>query len=151
MLQKQKEIILELLKSAKVGRNKYWCPYKDFLDPRDSFTDFSCENLEGKKGYIDLIENLLMADGAAKVFVEVYGFEEDGNEQFIYADTLIIFSRLSLVEVKQIFNGANDIFPSDIGEVIDLEQNFIIGNNGVLIPAANTLNVGYSVYYCWWD
>ena len=154
MFQKQKETVLELLKSAETNRNcvnRYWFPYKDFLDPTDNFTYFSCEDLDGKQGYIALIERLLLADDTAKIFVEVYGFEEENNERFIYADTLIIFSKLSLAEIKQIFNKPKDIFPDDIGEVTDLQQNFIIGDNGDLVPAANLPYKGYSVYYCWWD
>lgn len=155
MTQKQKEKILALLKSAETNRNyknKYWFSYKDFLDPTDNFTAFSCEDLDGKQGYISLIENLLNADETAKIFVEVYGFEEDHDEQFVYADTLIILSKLSIGEIKQIFNEPEDIFPSDIGEVNDFPQhNFIVDDNGDLVRAANLSNNGYSVYYCWWD
>ena len=155
MLQRQKETALALLKSAKANRNyenRYWFSYKDFLDPTDDFTAFVCENLEGKQGYLALIESLLNADEAAKIFVEVYGFEEDHNEQFIYAETLIIFSKLLLSDIERIFNEPEDIFPDDIGEVTDLSQhNFIVGDDGSLIPAAKLLNDDYSVYYCWWD
>lgn len=155
MLHRQKETVLALLKANETNRiyeNRYWFSYKDFLDPTDNFTTFSRENLDGKRGYISLIENLLNTDGTAKIFVEVYGFEEDDNEQFIYADTLIIFSKLSLLEIKQIFNEPKDIFPSDIGEVTDFsQQNFIIGDNGDLVPVVNFFNDGYSVYYFWWD
>ena len=154
MLNRQKEIILELLKSDKANKNytnRYWFSYKDFLDPTDGFTTFSCEDMDGKQGYIALIENLLKADESARIFVEVYGFDEIDNEQFIYADTLIIFSKLSLLEIKQIFNEPKDIFPSDIGEETDFSQQiFIIGDNGDLVPAANLSN-NDSVYYCWWD
>lgn len=155
MLNRQKEIILELLKSDKANKNyenRYWFSYKDFLDPTDNFTAFSYENPGGKQGYIALIENLLKADDIAKIFVEVYGLEEEDNEQFIYADTLIIFSKLSLLEIKQIFNKSKDIFPSSIGEVTDFsKQNFIVGDNGDLVPAISLFNESYSVYYCWWD
>ena len=154
MLQKQKETILALLKSAETNkdyRNRYWFPYKDFLDPADNFTSFSCESLDGKQGYIALIGNLLIADATAKIFVEVYGFEEDDNEQFIYADTFIIFSKLPFTEIKQIFNEPEDIFPDDIGEVNELQHQFIISDTGDLIPAIDFPNNGYSVYYCWWD
>ncbi len=155
MLDKQKETILSLLKSDEENRsyeNKYWFPYKDFLDPADAFTDFACENLDGKQGYIALIENLLHADETAKVFVEVYGYEEDNNEQFIYAETLIIYSKLSLPEIEQIFNEPEDIFPSEIGEETDFSRpTFLIGNNGDLVPVAQHPDDGYSVYYCWWD
>ena len=154
MLNRQKEIILELLKSDKANKNytnRYWFSYKDFLDPTDGFTTFSCEDMDGKQGYIALIENLLKADESARIFVEVYGFDEIDNEQFIYADTLIIFSKLSLLEIKQIFNEPKDIFPSDIGEETDFSQQiFIIGDNGDLVPVANLSN-NDSVYYCWWD
>lgn len=156
MLQRQKETVLALLKSAEANRNygtRYWFAYKDYLDPTDHFTGFACENLEGKQEYLALIENLLNADETAKIFVEVYGFEEDHNEQFIDANTLIIFSKLSLPEIEQIFNEPEDIFPSDIGEETDLsqQQNFLIGDDGNLIPAAKLFNDDYSVYYCWWD
>ena len=155
MLQRQKETVLALLKSAKESRDygtRYWFTYKDFLDPTDDFTAFVCENLEGKQGYLALIDNLLNADETAKIFVEVYGFEEDHNEQFIYGETLIIFSKLALAEIEQIFNEPEDIFPDDIGEVTDLSQPyFIVGANGDLVPAVELFNDDYSVYYCWWD
>jgi len=151
----QKGTILTLLKVDEMTRNytnNYWFSYKDFLDPTDDFTDFSCERLDGKQGYLALIENLLSIDGTAKVFVQVYGLEEDNNEQCITADTLIIFSKLSLYKIKQIFNESNDIFPSDIGEETDFsQQTFLIGDNGELIPSAKLLDDDYSVYYCWWD
>ena len=117
MNNQQKGTILTLLKIDESNRNytnNQWFSYKDFLDPTDDFTDFSCERLEGKQKYITLIEKLLSIDETAKIFVQVYGLEEDNNEQCITADTLIIFSKLSLYEIKQIFNEPKDIFPSDI-------------------------------------
>ncbi len=155
MLNTQKETILAALKADKANKsyeNRYWFSYKDFLNPTDDFTAFVCENLEGKQQYLNLIENLLNADKTAKIYVEIYGFEEDNNEQFIYADTLIIFSKLSLVEIEKIFNEPEDIFPSDIGEETDfLNRAFIVDDNGDLVPAADFFDDSYSVYYCWWD
>lgn len=154
MLQKQKETILALLKSDEANKNykrNYWFSYQDYLDPTDNFTDFSCENLDGKQEYITLIENLLNADETAKIFVQVYGLDEDNNDEFISADTLIVFSTLPLHEVKRIFNEPEDIFPSDIGELTDFSQNFVVDDNGNLFPGVNLLNNGYSAYYCWWD
>lgn len=154
MLQKQKETILALLKSDEANKNykrNYWFSYKDYLDPTDNFTDFSCENLDGKQEYITLIENLLNADETAKIFVQVYGLDEDNNDEFISADTLIVFSTLPLHEIKRIFNEPEDIFPSDIGELTDFSQNFVVGDNGNLFPGVNLFNNGYSAYYCWWD
>lgn len=151
----QKGTILTLLKVDKMNRNYtnyYWFSYKDFLDPTDDFTDFSCERLDGKQGYIALIENLLSIDGTAKIFVQVYGLEEDNNEQYICADTLIIFSKLSLYDIKQIFNEPQDIFPSDIGEETDFSQpTFLIGDNGELIPTTRLFSDDYYIYYCCWD
>ena len=49
MRHRQKESILALLKSDEVNKNyenKYCFSYEDFLDPTDSFTMFSCENLD---------------------------------------------------------------------------------------------------------
>ncbi len=154
MLKKQKETILTLLKSDeadKYYKRRYWFSYKDYLDPTDKFTGFSCENLDGKREYIALIENLLHADANAEIFVEVYGLCSDDSDEFIYADTLIIFSTLTLFEIKQIFNEPNDIFPSDIGELADFSQSFVVDNNGNLYPAVSLLNGDYSAYYCWWD
>ena len=112
----QKGSILTLLKTDKMKSNytnKYWFSYKDYLDPVDDFTDFCCECLEGKHGYIALIENVINKDKTAKIFVQVYGLED--KDKVITADTLIIFSKLSLAEIKQIFNEPKDIFPSDEG------------------------------------
>ena len=155
MNNQQKGTILTLLKIDESNRNytnNQWFSYKDFLDPTDDFTDFSCERLEGKQKYITLIEKLLSIDETAKIFVQVYGLEEDNNEQCITADTLIIFSKLSLYEIKQIFNETKDIFPSDIREVTDFSQStFLIDNNGKLIPSVKLFGDDCFVYYCWWD
>lgn len=156
MLYQQKETILANLKfkdeNRTCGNRKYWFSYKDFLDPTDPFTDFSCENQEGKRKYIALIENLLERDETAKVFVEVYGLEEDDSGQFIYADTLILFSKLSLPVITQIFMEPEDVFPSDIREAAGfIQQSYIIAGNGGLIPVANLFMNGCSVYSCWWD
>lgn len=147
----QKQTILSLLKSNKNYENKYWFSYKDYLDPTDNFTAFSCENLEGKQAYLTLIETLLKIDETAKVYVEVYGFEED-DEPFIYADTLIIFSKLSLSEIQKIFNEPEDIFPSDIQRISDYsERFFIVEENGNLNSVEILPNKDYSIYFCWWD
>ena len=86
MNNQQKGTILTLLKIDESNRNytnNYWFSYKDFLDPTDDFTDFSCEHLEGKQEYITLIEKLLSIDETAKIFVQVYGSEEDNNGKLI--------------------------------------------------------------------
>lgn len=155
MNSQQKNIILAMLKNKEISKNyttNYWFSHKDFLDPTDNFTDFACERLDGKQGYAALIEHLLGLDETAKIFVQVYGLEEDNNEQCIYADTLIIFSKLSLYEIKQIFHGSQDIFPDDIGKEVDFSQpTFLIDDNGELIPSTKLSYDDYSIYYCWWD
>jgi hypothetical protein len=78
--------------------------------------------------------------------------EYHNNEQFIYADTLIIFSKLSFTEIKHFFYQSEDIFPSDVGEETDFPQStFFINDNGKLIPCAELYDNDYSVYYCWRD
>lgn len=153
MNNEQKDTILTLLKMDKVNRNytnKYWFSYKDYLDPADGFTDFCCECLEGKHEYIALIEKLIIKDKAAKIFVQVYGLED--KDRVITADTLIIFCKLPLAEIKEIFNQPKDIFPSDIGEETDFSQPaLLIGDNGELILSTRLFREGQSVYYCWWD
>lgn len=155
MNNQQKGVILTLLKIDEMNMNsynRYWFSYKDFLDPTDDFTDFCCERLDGKQGYIALIENLLNIDKTAKIFVQVYGLEENNYEQCITADTLIIFSKLSLYKIKQIFNESQDIFPSDVGEEKDFSQpTFLICNNGELISSTKLISDDYFIYYCWWD
>ena len=82
--------------------------------------------------------------------MQVYGLED--KDRVITADTLIIFSKLSLAEIKQIFNEPKDIFPSDIGEEADFSQAaFLIGDTGELISSTKLLHKEQSVYYCWWD
>jgi len=149
----QKGTILTLLKMDEINRNytnTYWFSYKDYMDPEDDFTDFCCECLEGKQEYIVPIENLMDKDKTAKIFVQVYGLED--KDRVITADTLIIFSKLPLAEIKQIFNEPKDIFPSDIGEEPDVSQAaFLIGDTGELISSTKLLHKEQSVYYCWWD
>lgn len=153
MNNQQKRTILALLKTDKMNNNytnNYWFSYKDYLDPADDFTDFCCECLEGKHKYIVLIENLIRKDITAKIFVQVYGLED--RDRVITADTLIIFSKLSLVEIKQIFNESKDIFPSDVGEETDFSTPaYLVGDNGELISSTKLFNDEQSVYYCWWD
>ena len=82
--------------------------------------------------------------------MQVYGL--DNNNQVITADTLIIFSKLTLVEIKEIFHEPKYIFPSDIGEETDFSQpTFLIGDNGELISSTKLFHDEQSVYYCWWD
>lgn len=153
MNNRQKDMIVTLLKTDSVNgnyTNNYWFSHKDYLDPADDFTDFACESLEGKQEYVALIENFISKDKTAKVFVQVYGL--DNNNQVITADTLIIFSKLTLVEIKEIFHEPKDIFPSDIGEETDFSQpTFLIGDNGELISSTKLFHNEQSVYYCWWD
>lgn len=149
----QKAAILTLLKTDKMNSNytnNYWFSYKDYLDPTDNFTDFCCECLEGKQEYIVLIENLINKDKTAKIYVQVYGSED--KDRVITAETLIIFSKLSLAEIKQIFSESKDIFPSDIGEETDFSQSaFLIGDSGEMISSTKLFCEEQSVYYCWWD
>lgn len=151
----QKGKILALLKVDEMNRNytnTYWFSYEDFLDPAEDFTEFSCERSGGKQGYAALIKNLIGRDRTARVFVQIYGLEEDNNDRWIYADTLIIFSKLPLDEIKQIFNESEDIFPSDIGEERDFSRSaFLIGDNGELISGTELFHEDHFVYYCWWD
>ena len=150
MNNKQRDTILSLLKTDKMNRsyiNRYWFSYMDFLDPTDASADFSCEHLEGKQPYIALIEKFLCADQTAKIFGEIYGLEEDNNEQYICAETLIIFSKLPLNEIASIFNEPEDIFPSDIAEETDFSRpTFLIDANGEAQPINPPPNDDYSIF-----
>lgn len=155
MNDRQKGTVLALLKADEKNRNyvnHYWFSYEDYLDPAEDFTEFSCERSGGKRGYAALIEHLIGRDGTARVFAQVYGLEDDDDEQYIYADTLIIFSRLPLDEIKQIFNERAEISPSDIGEETNvLQRAFLIDDHGERIPGTELFHDGSFVYYCWWD
>ena len=161
MHQQQKETIIPLLKTAEATRSyqtKYWFTYQDYLDPDDDFTDFVCERLEGKQPYLDLIQQVLAADQTAKIFVQVYGYEEYEHAAYtntfvLSAETLLVLSRLSLSEIEHIFHAPEDIFPSDIGkERPDFaQQAFVVGVHGDLLPAETFIEEGHSAYYCWWD
>lgn len=155
MFQKQKETILSLVKAMYTNKNfttNYLLPYIDFFDSTDDFTEFHCERLEGKKSYYSLIEQLLKEDENAQVFAEVYGLEEDENNVWIYGETLIIFSKLSLIKVEEIFNQSDEFFPDEIGEVVDFNERYIlIDKNGNQSLASNLRKDNISVYFCWWD
>lgn len=159
----QRGTILTLLKTDEINKTyqtRYWFSYKDYLDPEDSFTDFAYANIDGKQQYIDLIENVFRIDDTARVYVEVYGYEEIDGKPLIYAETLIIMSRLPLDDIKRIFNEPDDIFPSDIGEDTNLSRpffsetmgkRFLIDSHGGLISGVNLIREDEFVYYCWWD
>lgn len=155
MLQRQKDTLLELLKSREASKRydrNYWIPYQDFLDPADDFTAFTCENLEGKQAYVSLIERLLRADETAAVFVQVCGFEEEQNQFSVYADALVMFSRLPLPEIQRIFYEPKDIFPSDVGELAPVSpSDFVVDENGQLLSAEAISRGQAFAYYCWWD
>ena len=118
MTEKQKEIILSLLQEGRVVGNytkNYLISYKEYLDVADAFTDFCCERKEGKAQYTTMIEEIIHKDSSAKVFVEVYGYEGEngGRDKWIYADTLIILSKLEDEKLQQVIDMSGDIFPSD--------------------------------------
>ena len=94
---------------------------------------------------------MLKADETAKIFVQVYGLDEDNSGEYIFANTLIIFSILPLLEIQRILNVSKDIFPSDMGEKADFSQDFVVDDSGNLLPIINLFNSNYSAYYCWWD
>ena len=76
----------------------------------------------------------------------------EDKDKVITADTLIVFSKLPLAEIKQVFNEPKDIFSDDIREETDLSQpTFLVGDNGELISITELSHEEQSVYYCWWD
>lgn len=155
MLQKQKESILSLVKAKDISKDfsqQYLLPYIDFFDLGDNFTDFQCERDEGKALYVSFIESLTCTDKYAQIFVEIYGVEEDGDDFWIYADTLIIFSELSFSEIKQIFSKSKDVFPSEIGEIKEInEKDILIYKDGTQHLLVASCSRAYNFYYCWWD
>ncbi|GEM_PF-1468483 len=153
-----RERILALLREREQRRDyshNYLVPYKDYLDASDPFTDFNCERDEGKTNYMAMINRVAAMDPAAQIFVEVYSLEEDDDEAYIYADTLIIFSALPLADVKRIFSQSKDLFPSDVGELQDRDfydkVNLVVTGDGALQPVDSFRGQGSHCYYCWWD
>ncbi len=155
MLQKQKEVVLTLVKTAYENRkftHHYLIPYEDFFDIEDDFTDFQCERKEGKIQYISLIKQLMDKDENAQIFVDVYGFEEFGSDTWIYADTLIVFSELSLFQMKHLLYMRDDVFPSDVGEIEDITEDYVVINGeGIMRPVHELCSSSVKVYFCWWD
>lgn len=154
MLQEQKENILQLLECAYEKRtfsHHYLIPYKEFFDTDELFTDFNCERSIGKLQYISLIEKIIDKDKEAQVYVEIYSFEKQHEDIWIYADTLIVLSVLSFEEIQEILNESSDIFPSDIGEMEDMTEGYTLIKDGCQCPAKEHLNKSSNIYYCWWD
>lgn len=152
MFQEQKEYILELIKQAyekRDFRNHYLIPYKEFFDSDEMFTDFNCERSLGKLQYISLIEKIIDKDKEAQVYVEIYGFEKQCDDIWIYADTLIVFSVLSFEEIQEILNESSDLFPSDIGEMDDMSDDYMFIKDGCQCPAKKHHNKSSNIYYCW--
>ena len=152
------ERILALLREREQRRDyshNYLFPYKDYLDANDPFTDFNCERDEGKENYMALIDQVVAMDPAAQIFVEVYSLEEDDDEEYIYADTLIIFSALPLADVKRIFSQSKDLFPSDVGELQDQDfydkVNLVVTRDGSMQSVDLFRGRDHHCYYCWWD
>ncbi len=154
MLQEQKDNILELIKCDYEKRDfnhHYLISYKEFFDIDEMFTDFNCERSSGKLQYISLIEKIIAKDKEAQVYAEIYGYEKQRDDIWIYADTLIIFSVLSFKEVQEILNESCDLFPSDIGEMDDMTEDYTLIKDGYQCPAPQYYNKSNNIYYCWWD
>lgn len=154
MLKEQKELVLELVKrdyDKRDFRHNYLLSYKEFLDVDDMFTDFNCERALGKQQYISLIEKIIDKDKDAQIYVEIYGFEEEKFDIWIYADTLIIFSILSFQDIQELLDESSELFPSDIGEIDDISNDYKIIKNGHIYSVANIHKKLSNVYYCWWD
>lgn len=155
LLKPQKERILSLVKAAEKNKdfsNHYLLPYQEFFDTRHDFTEFNCERMEGKANYLTLIDELTSIDQDTKVFVEVSGFEEDGDDIWICADTLIISSKLYLSDIRQIFENPIDIDPSEIGSMEGFtEKDMVISKDGILHPMHELCDREYNYYFCWWD
>ena len=154
MLKEQKDWILEIVKKDYDKRDfnhSYLLSYKDFLDVDEMFTDFNCERSLGKQQYITLIEKITVKDKAAKVYVEIYGVEEEQDDVWVYADTIIIFTALSFQDIQELLNGSSDLFPSDIGEIEDITKDYKIIKNGQLYSATEIHTDLSNIYYGWWD
>lgn len=160
MTKKQKEIILPLLRKQDEERNyleRYLVEYKEFLNVADMFTDFCCERAEGKEQYSAMIEEIIKRDNAAKIFVEVYGFEEeaDGTDIFIYSETLIIFTVLPDEQIQEVIDMSGDIFPSDFGEAnqdnSQMNEAFVVDAEGKLNSVIQYCEEKRRMLYFWWD
>ncbi len=151
MFRPQRKTLLPLLKK-KDYRQRYWLAYRDYLNSDDAFTCFAQGTPEEKREYLAMVERLLAQDKEASIFVEIYGLEEEGGQEFFYAETLIIFSCLPLGEIERVFNQSGVLFPSSIGELGDFSQHtFIIEADGTVVLAENWVKSNNSAYFCWWD
>lgn len=154
MRQEQKEKLLELIKYNYEKRDfshHYLLPYKEFFDTDEMFTDFNCERSLGKLQYILLIEKIISKDKEAQVYVDIYGFEEQCDDTWIYADILIVFSVLPFRDIQEILNESYDIFPSEIGELDDITEEYMLIKDGFQYSVKSFCNKACNIYYCWWD
>ncbi len=154
MLKEQKDWIFKIVKNdyeKREFKNNYLLSYKEFLDIDELFTDFNCERSLGKQQYITLIEKIIVKDKAAKVYVEICGMEEEDDDVWIYADTIIIFTTLLIQDIQELLNDSSDLSPSDIGEIEEITKDYKIIKNGQLYSVAEIHTDLSNIYYCWWD
>lgn len=118
-----------------------------FLCITDKFYRFSIDDdqLEYLKYALD---NIINYDDKAKLMVCAYKNELVDNEQkiFIYADSILISTKISKENIIDIFNEALDeISPSDIStydEISEIDKNEMvyISNNGTTKTMTEVLN-----------
>lgn len=159
--EKQKEQILQLLSQENYNLH-YLFPYEYFLDAEDNFTEFNCERQEGKEEFLPAVERLKELDHGCQVFADVWGIlskEPDGGcetpeEPWIYSESLIIFSSLSLEQVKDCFTVLRRNYwePSEIGRDEGSMDCWRIAEEA--FPGFKFAPITVkpeNIYYCWWD
>lgn len=160
----QKEQILQVL-SQKNDNLHYLFPCQYFLDTEDDFTEFNCERQEGKAEFLPAIWCLEELDQGCQVFADVWGIlpksskEPDHGHQipeepWIYSESLIIFSSLSLEQVKDCFAVlmGDYWYPSEIGMDENSLERWRIAEEALFGFEFSPVTVKPDhVYYCWWD
>lgn len=164
MNEKQKEQILQVL-SQENHNLHYLIPYEYFLDAKDNFTEFNCQRQEGKEEFLPAVWRLKELDHGCQVFADVWGIlpkslkESDhgcpiSEEQWIYSESLIIFSSLSLEQVEDCFAVLmeNYWYPSEIGTDENSLECWRIAEEALPVFKFSPVTIKPDhIYYCWWD
>lgn len=126
--------------------------YDSFMDENEERTFFSDSD---KSFYNCAVSKLRNADNDIKIYVELYGTEDN----MIYGDTLLIFTSLTEEQISVIFSEADDetgeyISPSEISPCSYDNENIVIidpdGSNTALSDKYD-FKILITGKYLWWD
>lgn len=156
--EKQKCIIMNFLAKKDYGITLCVSGH-EYLDTEEPFTEFNCQEMEDKKLYLEVINEVSALDPKAQAYVDIYGLEED-ETTFITSETLWLKTVLSIEDIEAIFRQMNDKYqcycsPSSIGIISEneIKKGILVDKNGRLIEMSKELKMDGKnrLIFCWWD